>query len=127
MLQLSIHTASSKLIQGMYCILMIIFRELNHVFELFPVFRTSEVVMKFKFPVPKVQSVAIGGPNFDILFVTTTRFAPDPSTLPKDSGKLFMIRDFGGKGIDGRKLNKSFASCAKQTFIDKVKQKFSRH
>lgn len=78
--------------------------------------------MKYKFPVPKIQAVTFGGPNLDILFVLSTKFATDPSTLPKDSGKMFMITDVGAKGYDGRKLKKSFASCApEKSFSAKIK------
>lgn len=85
-------------------------------------------MVEYKFPVPGIQAVTFGGPNLDIMFVLSTRFAADPSKLPKDSGKIFMVTDVGAKGLDGRKVKKSFASCAAKTglkrFLTKLKEIF---
>jgi L-arabinonolactonase len=52
-------------------------------------------------PVKKVTSVAFGGPDMDVLYVTSMAKAPAPS-LPGDGvlrGSLFAVRDLGVKGI----------------------------
>ena len=52
-------------------------------------------------PVKKVTSVMFGGPNLDVLFVTSMAKPPLPR-LPGDGplrGSLFAIHDFGIRGL----------------------------
>lgn len=58
--------------------------------------------LEIKFPAEQVTSAAFGGPNLDILFVTTAateRSGPQP----KPAGNLFKVTGLGAKGLAGVK------------------------
>lgn len=43
----------------------------NLIFFFEILYRTGEVIMEIEMPIPQVTDVAFGGPNLDILYVTT--------------------------------------------------------
>lgn len=57
--------------------------------------KTEEIEKEIPIPTPQVTSVAFGGENLDILFVTTAG-KPAPKAAP--AGGLFKITDLGAKG-----------------------------
>lgn len=77
-----------------------------------------------------IQSIAFGGPKLDTLFVTTSSVyysistglkVPGNHTLPPSSGALFMVKGLGVKSNAGRKLKRSFASCAHKSIWQKIR------
>lgn len=50
--------------------------------------------------VPAVTSAAFGGPNLDVLYVTTAATARDGAQSPQ-SGHLFKVTGLGVKGLPG--------------------------
>lgn len=54
------------------------------------------VIHEIPMPTPQVTSVAFGGPNLDILYVTTAG-KPKPQAAP--AGGLFKITGLGVKGL----------------------------
>lgn len=64
---------------------------------------SGQVELEIKFPAEQVTSAAFGGPNLDILFVTTAaqeRSGPQP----KPAGQLFKVTGLGAKGLAGVKV-----------------------
>lgn len=66
---------------------------------------------KIELPVKRPTSAAFGGPNLDILFVTSAAHVLDPfiaketgEEVPGSAGKLLMIKGIG-KGREGVKLD----------------------
>ena len=57
--------------------------------------KTKNIEMEISIPTPQVTSVAFGGENLDILFVTTAG-KPAPQVAP--AGGLFKITDLNAKG-----------------------------
>lgn len=67
---------------------------------------SGEVDRRIEMPVKKVTSVMFGGPNLDILYVTSMAKPPLPH-LPEDGplgGSLFAIHDLGIQGIPERRF-----------------------
>jgi sugar lactone lactonase YvrE len=62
--------------------------------------RTGKQLRQIKLPVSKVTSVAFGGPNLDVLFITSAREGLSESELKEQplAGGLFKVRP-GVKGI----------------------------
>lgn len=56
----------------------------------------KEIVREISMPTEQVTSLAFGGPNLDILFVTT---AGKPKPKPAPAGGLFKIMGLGVKGL----------------------------
>jgi len=54
----------------------------------------GKIITELSLPVTQVTSVAIGGPNMDLLFVTSARIGLDANTLEKQSqaGNLFIYQ-----------------------------------
>ncbi|XP_031628235.1 regucalcin-like [Contarinia nasturtii] len=74
--------------------------------------KKGKVVLEIPIPAEKVTSVAFGGPNLDILYVTTASIAvnaadiginPD-SKQSELSGRLFKVTGLGSKGFPGIKV-----------------------
>lgn len=65
---------------------------------------------KIHLPAEIVTNLAFGGPNLDILFITTgsKAFALDSgkvlSNFSPESGTIYMIKGLKAKGYSGRKL-----------------------
>ncbi|XP_058468163.1 regucalcin-like [Malaya genurostris] len=57
----------------------------------------GKILMKIKIPAEQVTSVAFGGPNLDILFVTTAAIEFQ-SSQPAPAGALFKVTGLGAKG-----------------------------
>ena len=53
---------------------------------------------RLEMPLPGLSSVMFGGPDLDILFVTTLGFKRNPEHGP-DGGKLFAVRGLGVRGL----------------------------
>jgi len=65
--------------------------------------KTGRVEHEIKIPAEQVTSAAFGGPNLDILFVTTA--ATDRSgPQPPPAGSLFKVTGLGVKGFNGSKV-----------------------
>lgn len=56
---------------------------------------TGYIEKEISIPTKQVTSVAFGGPNLDILYVTT---AGKPSPQPSPAGALFKVTGLGVKG-----------------------------
>ena len=65
--------------------------------------KTGKLLQKIEMPAKQVTSVAFGGPNLDVLFVTTARqklTEEDLKSQPK-AGAVFAVK---GLGISGTKM-----------------------
>lgn len=65
-----------------------------------PDFRQRKAVLEIPIPAKQVTSVAFGGPNLDILYVTTAATARD-GVQPPQAGHLFKVTGLGVKGLPG--------------------------
>lgn len=63
--------------------------------------RNGKTLLEITFPVKEVTAVAFGGPNLDILYVTTAS-AQDKS---ESAGCLFKVTGLGAKGYPGVKVS----------------------
>lgn len=64
---------------------------------------TGKIVLEIKFPSEQITSAAFGGPNLDILYVTsaaTERSGPQPPP----AGSLFKVTGLGVKGLPMKKV-----------------------
>lgn len=59
--------------------------------------RTGKIELEIKIPAEQVTSVAFGGPNLDILYVTTAS-KEFKSPQPAPAGSLFKVTNLGAKG-----------------------------
>jgi gluconolactonase len=72
----------------------------NSVFKIDPV--SGKILLDIKLPAEQVTSAAFGGPNLDILYVTTA--AKEFKTKqPPPAGSLFKVT---GLGVTGTKMNR---------------------
>ncbi|XP_017463957.1 PREDICTED: regucalcin-like [Rhagoletis zephyria] len=62
--------------------------------------RTSEILQEIKLPTKQITSVAFGGPNLDILFVTTSAYFDQPAP----AGNTFKVTGLGVKGLPMSKV-----------------------
>lgn len=76
-------------------------------------FRKGKVVLDIPIPAKQITSVAFGGPNLDILYVTSASApitAKSIGVLPNDkqyeqAGNLFKITGLDAKGYPGVNVN----------------------
>lgn len=68
----------------------------SKVFKINP--RTGVIELEIKIPAEQVTSVAFGGPNLDILYVTTAG-KEFKSKQPPPAGKLFKVTGLNAKGL----------------------------
>lgn len=64
---------------------------------------TGKIVHTIEFPAQQITSAAFGGPNLDILYVTSAaqeRNAPQP----KPAGQLFAVTGLGVRGLPMNKV-----------------------
>ncbi|XP_053604924.1 regucalcin-like isoform X2 [Plodia interpunctella] len=61
--------------------------------------KAGKILRKIEIPAKQVTSCTFGGPNYDILFVTTANFTGDQ---PPPSGATFMVTGLGAKGHPNR-------------------------
>ncbi|XP_004520695.1 regucalcin [Ceratitis capitata] len=61
---------------------------------------TGEVLLEIKFPCKQITSVAFGGPNLDILYVTTSKL----NDQPPPAGSTFKVTGLGAKGLPMTKV-----------------------
>lgn len=64
---------------------------------------TGKIVLEIDIPAKQVTSVAFGGPNMDILYVTTAATTRDGEQPPL-AGHLFAVTGLGVKGLPGVKV-----------------------
>lgn len=75
-------------------------------------FRKGKIILEIPIPAKQVTSVAFGGPNLDILFVTTAAIAVSAANIGLNSdskqselaGHLFKVTGLGAKGFPGVKV-----------------------
>ena len=79
----------------------------SKVFKINPT--TGAIELEIKIPAEQVTSVAFGGPNLDILYVTTAG-KEFKSKQPPPAGKLFKVTGLGVQGLPMKsvKLNWNF-------------------
>lgn len=65
----------------------------HRVYQISP--STGKVLLEIRLPCLHVTSVAFGGPNLDILFVTTA----NEDNLPPPCGSVFKITGLGAKAL----------------------------
>jgi gluconolactonase len=68
----------------------------SKVFKINPA--TGAIELEINFPAEQVTSAAFGGPNLDILYVTTAA-KEFKSPQPPPAGKLFKVTGLGVKGL----------------------------
>lgn len=61
---------------------------------------TGKILLEIDIPAKQVTSVAFGGPDLDILFVTTAATTRD-AEQPPEAGYLFKVTGLGVKGFPG--------------------------
>uniref|UniRef100_A0A0K8V6Z2 Regucalcin n=1 Tax=Bactrocera latifrons TaxID=174628 RepID=A0A0K8V6Z2_BACLA len=61
---------------------------------------TGEVLLEIKMPCKQVTSVAFGGPNLDILYVTTSKL----NDQPPPAGNTYKVTGLGVKGLPMTKV-----------------------
>lgn len=64
---------------------------------------TGKILLEIEIPAKQVTSVAFGGPDMDILFVTTAATTRDGEQPPL-AGHLFKVTGLGAKGFPGVKV-----------------------
>lgn len=62
--------------------------------------RQQKIILEIPIPAKQVTSVAFGGENLDILFVTTAATTRD-GEQPPQAGQLFKVIGLGVKGLPG--------------------------
>lgn len=63
-------------------------------------FRSGKILLEIDIPAKQVTSVAFGGPNLDILYVTTAATERD-SKQPPLAGHLFKVSGLNATGLPG--------------------------
>ena len=93
---------SIKLIQGnFWSLISLDNRKMISVIEFFfIIFSKSKILLEIKLPCLHITSVAFGGPNLDILFVTTA----NEGGLPPPSGSVFKVTGLGAQGYPMTKI-----------------------
>lgn len=62
---------------------------------------TGKVLRIIELPTPQVTAVTFGGPNLDVIYVTTARIANVNGTKPGDpAGQTFAINNVGIRGVE---------------------------
>lgn len=77
-----------------------------------PFSRQGKILLEIPIPAKQVTSVAFGGPNLDILYVTSAGTAATAETLglsaknkqSEYAGHLFKVTGLGAKGLPGVKV-----------------------
>ncbi|XP_071444676.1 regucalcin-like isoform X2 [Hetaerina americana] len=66
--------------------------------------REDELLGRIILPAERVTSVAFGGRNLDVLYVTTSRFGLTPEQLAEqpNAGSVFAVTGLGVKGLPGQ-------------------------
>ncbi|CAH4037887.1 regucalcin-like [Pieris brassicae] len=63
--------------------------------------RTGTLLQKVPIPALQVTSVIFGGPNYDVLFVTSAKINVEGKQQPPSAGCTFMVTGLGVKGLPG--------------------------
>lgn len=64
---------------------------------------SGQVVSEIEFPAKQITSAAFGGPNLDILYVTSAATERD-GAQPKPAGALFAVTGLGVRGLPMNKV-----------------------
>lgn len=72
-------------------------------------YSTKKVLMEIPLPATQITSLTFGGPNLDVLFVTT---ANKDGKQPEGSGYVYKITGLCVKGYPGVNLNLCEGKCA---------------
>ncbi|XP_035663631.1 regucalcin-like isoform X2 [Branchiostoma floridae] len=64
---------------------------------------TGTQLRSVKFPAPRTTSCCFGGPNLDVMYVTSTRAGYSPEEIQQNplSGCLFQVTEMGARGTPG--------------------------
>lgn len=75
--------------------------------------RTGLVLMVIEFPVQRVTSVTFGGANYDILFVTSSRFGLTEEQLKNQpaAGALFSVSNLNATGRHNNRRAANYLGC----------------
>lgn len=78
-------------------------------------YSNSTLLSKIEMPTQMITDCTFGGPNLDILFVTTgsiplnvTSGGTTDMQITPSGGKLLTIKGLNAKGLPGRKVNIEF-------------------
>ncbi|XP_033223288.1 regucalcin-like [Belonocnema kinseyi] len=72
--------------------------------------KSGNILKEIDFPVKMVTSVAFGGPNLDILYVTTATYDFPDKIVDENGGPIFALKNLGVKGFPPHlfKLNNNY-------------------
>ncbi|XP_018577150.1 regucalcin-like isoform X2 [Anoplophora glabripennis] len=72
--------------------------------------RTSKIIREIKMPVTYVTSVCFGGPNLDVLFVTSSRLHLNDAQVKEEplAGCVFAVSNLGVKGLPNNRFNTTY-------------------
>ena len=65
---------------------------------------TSELITTLKFPAKQITAPTFGGPNLDILYVTSAQLVVKGQHQPSPAGAVFKVTGIGAKGFPGNKV-----------------------
>lgn len=68
---------------------------------------SRKIVSTIELPALQITSAAFGGPNLDILYVTSAAFQPGAKDLPphpKPAGAVFAVSGLGVRGLPMNKV-----------------------
>lgn len=63
--------------------------------------RTGSLMSTIEIPAKQTTSVAFGGPNLDILYVTSAKIAVRGVEQPQPAGCTFKVTGTGARGVPG--------------------------
>ncbi|GJQ86435.1 hypothetical protein Trydic_g10342 [Trypoxylus dichotomus] len=66
--------------------------------------RTSKLLSTIKFPAKQITAAAFGGPNMDILYVTSAQLVVKGVAQEDPAGAVFQVTATGAKGFPGYKV-----------------------
>lgn len=61
--------------------------------------KNGSILKQIDFPVKMVTSVAFGGPNLDILYVTTANYDFPDKIIDENGGPVYAVKNLGVKGL----------------------------
>ncbi|XP_017785409.1 PREDICTED: regucalcin-like [Nicrophorus vespilloides] len=66
---------------------------------------TGKLIQTIYFPAKQITACAFGGPNMDVLYVTSAKLVVKGEEQPKPAGALFRVTRTGCRGIPGYKVD----------------------
>lgn len=69
--------------------------------------KTSAIIRVVDMPVTYITSACFGGPNLDVLFVTSSRLHLNDSQVAEEplAGSVFVVSNLGVQGLPNYKFN----------------------